>query len=477
MIGLTASAAGLFAQYNTTILPVPAGIPDDGNTSIVPATTSPINNKGQVAATVNRPGMDGVPAVWTNGVPTLLPVPDGYRLYALKAINDAGVVVGQIQAKTALGNASQPVVWNGTTPTIIPHFPAPCASNTNEATYISTPIAINRAGHIAGETHKADACDWGWIWDGAQFTTILTYTATCGGAPRITSSLTPMGINDADHVFAELAVPNPITGSCESGSFSTPALIVPGRSVSLLAVPASYNLTLTGNQINNLDQTYGVFPSGQFLGAFFWNGTNYINANVPPPTASFVAMNNLGQALLLEGFGGNPQVSTWQNGTRTPITLASPITRIDSPAGLNDAGQIAGYATLQVNGVFFSRTAVLTPSGGCAADVTSEVAISRGGFRLNRATGHFTQLVTVTNNSGASIPGPISVVFDNVPSNATLFGLSGATACNAPAGSPFISAPSDLASGQSVTVTLEFIDTANTGITYSTRVIAGAGIR
>jgi hypothetical protein len=84
----------------------------------------------------------------------------------------------------------------------------------------------------------------------------------------------------------------------------------------------------------------------------------------------------------------------------------------------------------------------------------------------------------VTNPTGVTIAGPISVVFDGVPDSATLYGLSGASGCSSPAGSPFLTVPSDLvANGGSATVTLEFLNTANAGITYTTRVLAGSGGR
>src|SRR5947199_6750252 len=109
-------------QYTPTVRPLPDGIPDDLNTITIPAFTSPINNKGQVAGIVRRPGAGDIPVVWTNGVPTVLTVPTGFTLLILQAINDAGQVVGQIQPNNTGGNASRVVIWNGTVPTLLPHY-------------------------------------------------------------------------------------------------------------------------------------------------------------------------------------------------------------------------------------------------------------------------------------------------------------------------------------------------------------------
>jgi hypothetical protein len=117
----------------------------------------------------------------------------------------------------------------------------------------------------------------------------------------------------------------------------------------------------------------------------------------------------------------------------------------------------------------------------CATMASSSFTITRGGFRLNHATDQFTQTVTIQNSSAASVTGPISLVLDNLSSNATLTGGNGITACNAPLNSSFMNlnlgSGSSLAPGSSITATLTFADPTQAGITYSTRVLAGAGVR
>ncbi len=454
------------AQYNVTILALPAGIPDNVNTSVVLAFNSGLNNKGQVAGAILQPGVNEIPVLWTNGVPVELPVPTGFRLITMRGLNDAGQVLAQIGPDPALAsspNASQVIVWNGTTPTVLPHYPAVCSQNTNAATYISNAFGINRAGHITGATQKADSCGWGWIWDGSTFSVELTQAnnSICiGGPSSIGASLVqPFGINDADHVATDLIDPYP-----ESPCSSRAAILRPGRPFAALSVPSGDTVGLDGNNINNLDQTYGISASG----TFFWNGSA-LEEVVP---GNFLSLNNMGQALLLKSSGG---LFLWKNGSQTEITFQSPITGFGSPAALNDGGQIALRV---ITAAGLTRIGLLTPSGACAADISAQVTVTRSGFRLNHTNGHFTQTVTVTNNTASFIQGPISVVFDNVPNSATLFGLSGTTVCAAPEGGPFITSTPDLGSnGGSFSVALEFIDTANSGITYNTRVLAGPGGR
>ncbi len=114
-----------------------------------------------------------------------------------------------------------------------------------------------------------------------------------------------------------------------------------------------------------------------------------------------------------------------------------------------------------------------------ATDVSSRVSVTRGGFRLNRATGRFVQTVTLKNTGISAIAGPVSLVLDGLSGNATLFNKTGVTSATSPTGSPYLSVSAgNMAAGASVTVTLEFTNSnVSKGITYNTRVLAGTGSR
>ncbi len=118
---------------------------------------------------------------------------------------------------------------------------------------------------------------------------------------------------------------------------------------------------------------------------------------------------------------------------------------------------------------------------GVTQDVTSEVAFTRGGFAYNKKTGHFLQAVTIKNTSGSAIAGPVSLVLDDL-THATLVNASGTTQQVGQAGSPYFNVPLGAGNapgaGQSVTIYLEFNDPGLVSpITYSARVLAGAGAR
>ena len=112
----------------------------------------------------------------------------------------------------------------------------------------------------------------------------------------------------------------------------------------------------------------------------------------------------------------------------------------------------------------------------CAADVTAQVSLTRGGYRRDSATGRFVQQLTLTNPGPASIAGPVALALDGVSGNATLFSPSGTTTCASPT-SPFVSldvgTDNSLGAGETASVVLEFTNPTNAGITYAPRVLAG----
>ena len=113
----------------------------------------------------------------------------------------------------------------------------------------------------------------------------------------------------------------------------------------------------------------------------------------------------------------------------------------------------------------------------CASDLSSKVQITRSGFGYNFATQRFVQTVTLKNTSANAIVGPLSLVLDALSANATLANASGTTACAAPSGSPFVTLAGDLAAGAGTSVVLQFANPSKTGITYTTRVLAGSAPR
>lgn len=111
----------------------------------------------------------------------------------------------------------------------------------------------------------------------------------------------------------------------------------------------------------------------------------------------------------------------------------------------------------------------------CAVDVTSQFSIVRGGFRLDPATQRYLQTVTITRTASGTMMGPFAFALENLSSNATLYNASGTTSCIAP-GSPYVvvNAGGIWATGQKITVTLQFVNPAGQGITYTPAVLNGS---
>ena len=114
----------------------------------------------------------------------------------------------------------------------------------------------------------------------------------------------------------------------------------------------------------------------------------------------------------------------------------------------------------------------------CATDVTAGVVVTLGGISYNPFSKRYSQIVTLQNNTAGPITGPLSLVLDNLSSNATLANPSGSTVLMLPSGSPYANASaSSLAAGASVSITIHFTNPTDTPISYTTRVLAGPGSR
>ena len=107
-----------------------------------------------------------------------------------------------------------------------------------------------------------------------------------------------------------------------------------------------------------------------------------------------------------------------------------------------------------------------------AANLSTQVQVTRSGLRKNFATGRFVQNITLKNTGTTPLPAPPSLVLDNLSSNATLFNKTSVTV----KGSPYRDTGS-LAPGASITLALEFTNPTNAAITYTTRLLAGEGVR
>ena len=192
---------------------------------------------------------------------------------------------------------------------------------------------------------------------------------------------------------------------------------------------------------------------------------------------------SVGSLVTLDGSGSSDP----DNG---PAPLSFTWTQVDGPAvTLTGADTATPTFTPTVAGTYTFSLVVndgeadsapdsvtITATSPCATDVSGQVSVTRGGFRLNRSTRRYVQQVTLQNTSGSPIQGPVSLVLDNLSSNATLYNATGNTDCATPV-SPYVSINVDSNNvfnvGETASVVLEFENPSNQGISYNTRVLAG----
>ncbi|MBL8212194.1 MAG: cadherin-like domain-containing protein [Bryobacterales bacterium] len=93
-------------------------------------------------------------------------------------------------------------------------------------------------------------------------------------------------------------------------------------------------------------------------------------------------------------------------------------------------------------------------------NVSPQVAVTSTGFLYSRVTRTYNGTLTVTNTSGTVIPGPINVVFTNLPGTVTLANANGTWN-----GSPYRTAAGGLNPGQSLQLALSFNNPNNVAIT------------
>jgi hypothetical protein len=199
-----------------------------------------------------------------------------------------------------------------------------------------------------------------------------------------------------------------------------------------------------------------------------WQAGPLARLAITPPTASVSPGGS--QLYLVNGF------DAFENslGDVTSGTVFS-IAPDGSCAGSTCTAVTPGPHTVSAsNGGRSASATLVVTAPSCASNVTSNVTVTRTGYRLIRGTNTYAQTVVVT-NVGAPLTGG-ALALDGLNANVTLQSPTGTTACAAPIGSPFVALP-PLSSGQAVTLVLQFSNPSQVSIGYQVRVLAGAGAR
>ncbi len=146
-------------------------------------------------------------------------------------------------------------------------------------------------------------------------------------------------------------------------------------------------------------------------------------------------------------------------------------------------GQLTVKDHTQLSPSVSSYTLTITVSDGLATSDAQTVTVNvtpspfrvtLGGYALNRRTNTITQTVTLTNVSGTTASGPVYLILDNLSSNTSLSNANGTSINHSgPASVYIVASISNVASGASVTVALQFTVPASGGITYTPRTLTG----
>jgi hypothetical protein len=126
-----------------------------------------------------------------------------------------------------------------------------------------------------------------------------------------------------------------------------------------------------------------------------------------------------------------------------------------------------------INSTHVIGNAIASPT---ALNVGGQFSVSLGGFSYSRATNTWGQTVTLTNN-GPAIDGPVTLVADALTASVSMANAMGSTQCAAPAGSSYmLISAGPIASGQLISVRLQFNNPNGVLISYTPRVMAGSGL-
>lgn len=218
-------------------------------------------------------------------------------------------------------------------------------------------------------------------------------------------------------------------------------------------------------------------------------GVYRADPNRPPVasngTASVTAGASVsGTLIATDPDGDSLTYSIVTNGTKGVATMTNAATGAYTYAA-NVGSSGTDTFTFRANDSFVdsnvaSISVTITAPDPCATDVSATVAVAKGALKLNRKTGRYTQTVTLKNGDGAA-SGPVSLVLDALSSNATLFASAGTTSCTSPAGSPYVNVDVGtdalFSPRERAAITLEFVNPTGQPVTYTTRVLTGAGSR
>jgi hypothetical protein len=309
----------------------------------------------------------------------------------------------------------------------------------------------------------------------------------------------------------------PVVLPDSAGSAAHPHLMLIGGKESYVYLVDRDNMEKWEPTSNTLLPTPPQYAGGPLFGrGAFFNGKYFVspgNSTIKSFGISNAQMSLVGQTTASYGPWAGASLSVSANGTSNGIlwvlsangdgysTGSSAVLDAYDPANLqnwlytsnNGSDTLGGgvrwavpaivqgkvYATAAAGSISGTIATFGLKSPTCAADVSSQVTVIRGGWHYNRAGNNYSETLTLT-NTGASPVGPVSVVLDSLSSFAGLSTATGTTTCGALTGSPYQNvslATGSLSPGQSAIVNIVATSSASQTIGFNTRVLAGSGVR
>src|SRR5262249_12365559 len=113
--------------------------------------------------------------------------------------------------------------------------------------------------------------------------------------------------------------------------------------------------------------------------------------------------------------------------------LPSSVTFVNGVATATVTFKTAGKRTLTVTDAGNPVLTSVSSTVGVYQDISSDLAVSAGGFTYNSTTGQYVQTLTITNSSQLTFSSGITLLLKNLSSNATLANAKGTTN-----GSPYL---------------------------------------
>ena len=216
---------------------------------------------------------------------------------------------------------------------------------------------------------------------------------------------------------------------------------------------ASFNLGILSSGPHTLAASYAA--QGNFLAS-----TASATLTVTPPPAIVPNVVGLSQSAATSAI------------TSAGLAVASPVATASSttiPAG-NVISETPAAGTSVTSG---SAVSLVVSSGPPTApppvNISNSVSQTGSGLVYSRVSKTFSGTITVTNTGSTTLSGPFQLVLTGLPSGVTLNNATGTFN-----GSPFITlAPSTLAPGQSVVISVQFTDPSMTKITFTPVLYSG----